>query len=83
MKNNILLLSILLAASLSLYASCSKSGNNPNPVDPPVNIPNATAWVTNGDGSVLLTQQAATLPFGKINNTNYNIEVDSSIIILK
>lgn len=78
MKNNILLLSILLAASLSLYASCSKSGNNPNPVDPPVNIPNATAWVTNGDGSVLLTQQAATLPFGKINNTNYNIEVDSS-----
>ncbi len=78
MKNNISIITMLLVGTVSLYSSCSKGNSTPDPVNPPVVINNATAWVTTADASLLLAPQSATIPFGSTANTNYNIEVDSS-----
>lgn len=77
MKKKISIISAVLLGAVSLYSSCSKSNSG----TPPVNnapVSPATAWITNPDGSMLLSQQPTTLAFETVANNNFNIEIDST-----
>ncbi len=81
MKKYKILFIVITIAIVSLNSVCSKKTpkTDPPPPPPPAATTNITAWLTKGDRSVLLQQQADLIPFTSATNSNANIDVDSTI----
>lgn len=74
--------SLFLVAMISFQTGCSKSGSTmviPPVVPPLVATNDMDCWLTKPDQSVLLQKQTGVLSFVTTNNSNINIEVDSSL----
>ena len=87
MKRLIAITGLTLLSSLFMWTACQKKGssggggNTPTPTPTPTPQPMGTDvafWLTKGDQSVLLQEQATSLLFGTSTNSNPTIDVDSS-----
>lgn len=67
----------MLALLVALISQCSKP-KNAEP--PPVVVPviSASAWITKGNQSVLLSKQTASIIFDTLTNANPTVEIDDS-----
>ena len=71
---------LLLLVLSSVFFTCSKSGNGPGTVIPPVPVVknDVEFWLTKGDQTITLQKQTAVLGFGTAANIYQTIEVDDS-----
>jgi glucosylceramidase len=83
MKQHLVVIATALSLLISGGSACQKKGtggggSNPPPALPPATGPAVETWLTKGDRSVLLEQQAAGLVFRSSANGFPVIDVDSS-----